>query len=139
MHFCCAVQLNTSTVVDSAVLSGHISVFQPFVGRETAVLIYSAIYGSRAEWVLILVLSLSLQLQTFSVVANFQHFALFSRQLPHIEHHNSPSSCVLMIAFDISYLALAEPQVRTEYIPFHVLELMQEKITLRSVPRPTFF
>ena len=41
-YFCCAVQLNT--VVDSAVLSGHI-VFQPFVGRETAVLIYSAIYG----------------------------------------------------------------------------------------------
>ena len=40
-YFCCAVQLNTSTVVDSAVLSGHI-VFQPFVGRETAVLIYSA-------------------------------------------------------------------------------------------------
>ena len=37
-YFCCAVQLNTSTVVDSAVLSGHI-VFQPFVGRETAVLI----------------------------------------------------------------------------------------------------
>ena len=36
-YFCCAVQLNTSTVVDSAVLSGHI-VFQPFVGRETAVL-----------------------------------------------------------------------------------------------------
>ena len=39
-YFCSAVQLNTSTVVDSAVLSGHI-VFQPFVGRQQS----SAIYG----------------------------------------------------------------------------------------------
>ena len=36
-YFCSAVQLHTSTVVDSAVL-GSDTVVEPFVGRETAVI-----------------------------------------------------------------------------------------------------
>ena len=36
-YFCSAVQLHTSTVVDSAVL-GSDMVVEPFVGRETAVI-----------------------------------------------------------------------------------------------------
>ena len=35
-NFCSAVQLHTSTVVDSAVIGSHI-VVEPFVGCETAV------------------------------------------------------------------------------------------------------
>ena len=45
---------------------------------------------------------------------------------------------VLMIALDLSYHALAEPQVRTECFPFNVLELLQEKINLERASSDIF-
>ena len=51
---------------------------------------------------------------------------------PLFKHLYSPPPCVLVIAFDLSYLALAEFQVRSECVPFHIFQLSHEKAGFKT-------